>query len=59
MLLLVRPYGPPAPHHRPLENGGGGTLFATLPLNASLPFGIHIQADWLLDLARQVRIVVT
>lgn len=30
-----------------------GRLFATLPINLSLPFSISIQADWLLDLARQ------
>lgn len=30
-----------------------GQLFATLPIRCFLPFGISIQADWLLDLSRK------
>jgi hypothetical protein len=32
----------------------GGTVFSTFPLSASMPFHIHIQAPWLLDLSRKV-----
>jgi hypothetical protein len=30
-----------------------GQLFATLPIRSFVPFGISIQADWLLDLSRK------
>lgn len=29
-----------------------GRVFATLPTDVSLPFGIHINADWLLNISR-------
>eukprot|EP01127_Copromyxa_protea_P019941 TRINITY_DN6572_c0_g1_i1.p1 TRINITY_DN6572_c0_g1~~TRINITY_DN6572_c0_g1_i1.p1 ORF type:complete len:902 (-),score=146.09 TRINITY_DN6572_c0_g1_i1:1-2628(-) len=32
---------------------GKGTVFATFPLNATVPFDMHMQADWLLDLSRK------
>jgi len=42
----------------PLDNHGVpapppmGRVFATLPTEVSLPFGLHINADWLLNMSR-------
>ena len=30
-----------------------GTVYSTLPTQAQLPFGFHLQADWLVDVDRQ------
>lgn len=40
------------------ENGlpqppGHGRVYATLPTEARVPFGFHLQADWFVDVARQ------
>ena len=37
--------GTPAPPAR-------GRIYATLPTNVTLPFGLHINADWLLNISR-------
>lgn len=42
----------------PIDNEGvpivqRGQLFATLPIRSFVPFGMSIQADWLLDLSRK------
>lgn len=42
----------------PLDNDGNaappqrGRVYATLPTEVTLPFGLHISADWLLNLSR-------
>ena len=42
----------------PLDNEGipapptRGRVYATLPTEVTLPFGLHINADWLLDISR-------
>ena len=42
----------------PLDNEGlpappsRGSVYATLPTEVTLPFGLHVNADWLLDLSR-------
>lgn len=36
-----------------IRRSNGGTVFSTFPLSASMPFHIHIQAPWLLDLSRK------
>ena len=42
----------------PLDNGGvpdppkRGRVYATLPTEVTLPFGLHINADWLLNISR-------
>ena len=42
----------------PLDNDGTpappirGRVYATLPTEATLPFGLHINADWLLNISR-------
>ena len=42
----------------PLDNEGNpfppvrGRVYATLPTDVTLPFGIHINADWLLNISR-------
>ena len=42
----------------PLDNEGNpqppkrGKVYATLPTEVKLPFGIHVSADWLLDIRR-------
>ncbi len=42
----------------PLDNGGmpmppaRGRIYATLPTAVTLPFGLHINADWLLNISR-------
>ena len=42
----------------PLDNAGKpepprrGRVYATLPTEVTLPFGLHINADWLLDISR-------
>ncbi|MXX74031.1 MAG: hypothetical protein F4210_12635 [Holophagales bacterium] len=45
-LLPLDSTGRPAPPDR-------GRAYATLPTQASVPFGFHLQADWLVDLDRQ------
>lgn len=45
-LLPIGADGLPSPPER-------GTLYATLPTGETIPFGIHVQADWLLDLSRR------
>lgn len=37
--------GVPAPPNR-------GSVYATLPTEVTVPFGLHINADWLLDISR-------
>jgi len=42
----------------PLDNRGvpdappRGRIYATLPTNVTLPFGLHVNADWLLNISR-------
>ncbi len=45
-LLPLDDDGQPAPPSR-------GLAYATLPTQTPLPFGFHLQADWLVDLDRQ------
>ena len=35
-----------------LSKGWGPPLYATLPTDVMLPFGLHINADWLLNISR-------
>lgn len=44
-LLPLDDNGMPAPPIR-------GRVYATLPTNVTLPFGLHINADWLLNISR-------
>lgn len=34
------------------KTSGRGRVYATLPTDVLLPFGLHINADWLLDISR-------
>lgn len=44
-VLPLDDYGVPAPPKR-------GRIYATLPTEVTLPFGLHINADWLLNISR-------
>ena len=44
-ILPLDPDGTPAPPAR-------GRVYATLPTETTLPFGLHINADWLLNISR-------
>ena len=44
-ILPLDPDGTPAPPAR-------GRVYATLPTEITLPFGLHINADWLLNISR-------
>ena len=44
-ILPLNPDGTPAPPAR-------GRVYATLPTETTLPFGLHINADWLLNISR-------
>ena len=44
-VLPLDDYGTPAPPRR-------GRVYATLPTEVTLPFGLHIHADWLLNISR-------
>ena len=44
-ILPLDDHGVPAPPHR-------GRVYATLPTDVDLPFGLHINADWLLNISR-------
>ena len=44
-VLPLGDHGVPAPPTR-------GQVYATLPTEVTIPFGLHINADWLLDISR-------
>ena len=45
-LLPLDSHGVPTPPHH-------GKVYATLPTQDQVPFGFHLQADWLVDVGRQ------